>query len=118
MVSEPMVPQYLFLKDDRAAKKLIVTVTKKGADEEFNRIRCPLCAWQPTPSSRWCCEVGGTPEPFFEGCGMIWNTFSTRGRCPRCSHQWRWTSCLRCHRASLHNDWYEQRGRPGPAPGA
>jgi hypothetical protein len=76
-------------------------------EDEFERIRCPLCAWRPTRASRWCCDTGNTPEPPFAWCGTSWNTFSTRGRCPGCQHQWRWTSCLRCGGASLHDDWYE-----------
>jgi hypothetical protein len=76
-------------------------------DDAFGRIRCPLCRWQPTPSSTWYCDSGDTPEPPFPGCGAMWNTFSTRGRCPGCQHQWRWTSCLRCEGWSLHEDWYE-----------
>ena len=71
------------------------------------RIRCPLCEWEPSPSSVWACFSDGTPEPFFGGCGTIWNTFQTRGRCPGCAHQWTWTSCLRCQGWSLHEDWYE-----------
>src|SRR5688500_287017 len=76
--------------------------TRKG----FSRIRCPLCDWSPTASSLWACQSYGTPEPFFGGCGAMWNTFQTRGRCPVCEHQWRWTSCHRCLRWSLHEDWY------------
>src|SRR5687767_7034650 len=73
----------------------------------FGRIRCPLCHWQPSPSSLWCCDGTRGPEPFFGGCGALWNTFSTRGRCPGCAHQWKWTSCLHCQGWSLHEDWYE-----------
>jgi len=80
-------------------------------EDAFGRIRCPLCGWQPTPSSMWCCHVSRTPEPFFEGCGTMWNTFSTRGRCPGCAHQWRWTTCLRCEGWSLHDEWYEESSR-------
>ena len=76
-------------------------------DKAFERIRCPLCTWRPTKSSEWTCYAVGTPEPPFDWCGTHWNTFSTRGRCPGCAHQWRWTSCLRCHGWSLHEDWYE-----------
>ena len=76
-------------------------------DEAFERIRCPLCDWRPMPSSRWSCWGEHTPEPPFNWCGTIFNTFLTRGRCPGCQHQWQWTSCLRCHGASLHQDWYE-----------
>jgi DNA-directed RNA polymerase subunit RPC12/RpoP len=76
--------------------------------ERTRRIRCPLCRWQPTPDSSWACRSDGSPEPFFGGCGTIWNTFATRGRCPGCGHRWRWTSCLRCEQWSLHEDWYEE----------
>jgi len=77
-------------------------------DEGFSRIRCPLCHWHPTPSTLWACESSGTPEPYFGGCGALWNTFSTRGKCPGCSHQWKWTSCPECLQWSLHEDWYEE----------
>ena len=38
-----------------------------------------------------------------------WNTFETRGKCPDCAHQWRWTSCLRCEGWSRHEDWYVKK---------
>jgi hypothetical protein len=76
----------------------------QGSD--FNRIRCPLCQWQPQASSRWYCTNYQYPEYFFNGCGTVWNTFTTYGLCPGCGHQWRWTTCLRCHRWSLHEAWY------------
>ena len=76
-------------------------------DDEFSGIRCPLCRWQPNASSTWSCDAAASPEPFFIGCGTVWNTFSTRGTCPGCHHRWRWTSCLRCGGWSLHDDWYE-----------
>lgn len=84
--------------------------TKLDRDEEetFERIRCPLCEWRPSASCRWCCLRVDTPEPFFVGCATVWNTFLTRGRCPGCTHQWQWTSCLRCEGWSLHEDWYEE----------
>jgi hypothetical protein len=63
------------------------------------RIRCPLCRWRPRPSDAWGCR-----------CGHAWNTFDTRGRCPRCEYQWRHTQCLRCHVFSLHEDWYAPEG--------
>jgi len=74
---------------------------------DFSRIRCPLCKWQPKPSHRWFCAPCGLPEFYADGCGAHWNTFTTRGRCPGCSHQWRWTSCLNCEGWFLHEDWYE-----------
>ena len=89
----------------------IDTVIDFDLDEEGARarIRCPLCEWQPDKSSRWCCIRTPSPEGFFGGCGAVWDTFSTRGRCPGCQHQWRWTSCLRCAGWSLHEDWYEEQ---------
>jgi hypothetical protein len=77
--------------------------------EDFESIRCPLCRWQPTASSAWYCDGTNTPEKFTGGCGTRWNTFETRGRCPGCAHQWRWTICLRCGGWSLHEEWYEER---------
>ena len=54
------------------------TKPRDDEDEQFSRIRCPLCHWQPTPSTVWACESYGTPEPYFGGCGTLWNTFATR----------------------------------------
>ncbi len=95
------------LKDQRIVDPVVFDLT---VDEEdaTRGIRCPLCSWQPSPGSRWHCQGGVlTPEPEFAGCGTVWNTFSTAGRCPGCSHQWKWTSCLSCSEWSLHDDWYE-----------
>ena len=103
---EPFMPLRLLLKDDRASHRIRVDVSERDRDEAFSGIRCPLCNWRPLRSSLWRCLSAGTPEPFFEGCGTEWNTFSTRGRCPGCSHQWQWTSCLRCQQWSKHEDWY------------
>lgn len=103
---EPRVTLQL-LKRDRVVNPTIVDVPGARDDEAFGRIRCPHCKWRPSPSSRWSCFAPGTPEPFFEWCGTVWNTFSTGGRCPGCQHQWQWTSCLRCQQWSLHVDWYD-----------
>jgi hypothetical protein len=107
-VVEPRMPLRL-LKDDRAPDRIIVDVSKADRQDPFGGIRCPLCSWRPSASSRWSCACLGTPEPFFEACGTVWNTFATRGRCPGCSHQWQWTTCLRCGQSSLHEDWYEEK---------
>jgi hypothetical protein len=101
-------PAWALLKDDRSANRFVVDLFEADRNDPFSHIRCPLCAWRPTPSSTWRCLSSGTPEPFFGGCGTTWNTFATRGRCPGCSHQWQWTSCLRCAQWSLHEDWYEE----------
>ena len=103
---------WLLLKQDRPVDPVILDGERLAHDEGFSRIRCPLCGWHPSRSSRWCCEGSEAPEPFFEGCGTLWNTFSTRGRCPQCHHQWRWTSCLRCHQWSLHESWYDRKDAP------
>jgi hypothetical protein len=74
------------------AKKDPLLSTRDGG-----RIRCPKCSWEPGREDRWCCDPG---------CGHVWNTFETRGRCPACDKQWRDTVCLRCQMWSLHDDWY------------
>jgi len=73
-----------------------------------SRIRCPECSWEPRKSDTWWCDDCDWPEFFKGGCGTTWHTFDTGGVCPGCGHRWQWTSCLRCHNWSLHDDWYEQ----------
>jgi hypothetical protein len=84
------------------------TIQLDETGTDFSRIRCPLCKWRPSASSLWYCSSCGHPEYFFDGCGMEWNTFTTRGLCPGCLHQWRWTSCLSCAGWSLHEAWYAE----------
>jgi hypothetical protein len=97
----------LLLKESPELDLPVDTIDRKEIRREFSRIRCPLCRWNPTADSRWTCIAFGTPEPPFDSCGTVWNTFSTRGRCPGCRHQWTWTTCLRCGMPSKHDDWYE-----------
>jgi hypothetical protein len=97
----------LFKRPEPQWDQKIFTIPKDDEGKSSERIRCPRCEWQPAPTSTWCCHVEGSPEPPFSACGTIWNTFDTHGRCPGCSHQWTWTSCLRCGEFSLHEDWYE-----------
>ena len=94
------------LKDTRSSDSTIVR-TMFDESDEMEGIRCPRCHWRPSASSRWSCISRDAPEPPFEGCGTVWNTFATKGRCPGCRHQWHWTSCLRCAEWSPHVDWYE-----------
>jgi hypothetical protein len=83
--------------------------SRQRAEEstDFGRIRCPSCKWRPDKFDRWYCADCDYPEYFYDACGTSWNTFTTRGRCPGCGHQWRWTICLRCQGWSRHADWYE-----------
>lgn len=81
--------------------------TDNAKDTVGQRIRCPHCGWQPDSTSRWLCESSPGPEPPFRSCGTVWNTFETGGRCPGCTHQWQWTTCLHCAEWSPHLDWYE-----------
>ncbi|HKB09562.1 MAG TPA: hypothetical protein VKD69_02870 [Vicinamibacterales bacterium] len=99
----------LLLKNDLARRHTTVDIADLDADEGLHGIRCPLCRWRPSAASRWSCDWTeiDSPEPFFNACGTEWNTFATRGRCPGCGHQWRWTSCLRCGQWSPHEEWYE-----------
>jgi hypothetical protein len=98
---------WLFQKSLRPEETFdIVEEEQEDEEPDSNRIRCPLCQWQPNAASHWVCADCEEPEYFFHGCGTSWNTFDTRGRCPGCAHQWRWTSCLRCEGWSLHEDWY------------
>jgi hypothetical protein len=94
-------------KDTRTADRIIED-SLRDEDEGRSAIRCPRCGWQPAASSRWSCNAEHAPEPSFTGCGTVWNTFDTKGRCPGCQHQWQWTSCLSCGEWSLHLDWYEE----------
>jgi hypothetical protein len=97
---------WLFKRGPSTLEHLETNLDRDDDDEIFERIRCPLCRWQPSASSQWSCYSGDGPEPPFAACGTTWNTFATRGRCPGCAHRWRWTSCLRCHEWSPHEDWY------------
>lgn len=99
----------LLLKNDVGAHQIVTDIARLEDDAGVNGVRCPVCEWRPRPSSRWCCVWSEGPEPFFESCRTVWNTFTTHGRCPGCGHQWQWTSCLRCGEWSPHEDWYEEK---------
>ena len=104
-----VIDAMFLLKESRRIDPVVTTRVDLGDDESLNGVRCPLCSWRPSKDDVWCCLSHDTPEPPFPSCGTEWNTFSTHGRCPGCSHQWKWTSCLRCGEWSLHDDWYERR---------
>jgi hypothetical protein len=61
------------------------------------RIRCPKCDWEPDGKPYWECEI----------CLILFDTFATRARCPNCDNRWLETQCIRCHRLSAHEAWYE-----------
>jgi hypothetical protein len=97
------------LRNDRVSDPVIVDDTDEDRLDAPGVIRCPQCGWQPANDSRWSCVwEAGVPEPWFPACGTVWNTFATKGCCPGCRHQWKWTSCLRCEGWSPHDDWYDE----------
>ncbi len=65
------------------------------------KIECPKCGWEPDGGSHWMCSK----------CRFVWNTFDTMARCPACSHQHEYTSCVPheggCHVREPHLDWYK-----------
>jgi hypothetical protein len=107
---ELITPPLLLLRRDPQWVEDLANTFAPDEVDPFSRIRCPRCGWKPSASCRWSCVRGlDNPEPFFVGCGTVWNTFLTHGRCPGCAHQWRWTSCLSCQEWSPHEDWYEDQ---------
>lgn len=58
-------------------------------------IQCPSCEWQTDDKNHWACD-----------CGHQWNTFTTKGICPKCKRQWEETGCPACHKSNLHSAWY------------
>src|SRR4051812_50068418 len=104
----------MFLRrPERHERNTVLERFEEAEREAFERIRCPLCEWRPSPSSTWACYAEGTPEPPFQWCGTSWNTFATRGRCPGCQHQWRGASGLGCGGRWLPEGWVEWEKRRG-----
>lgn len=96
----------LFLKAVPPDVILVAAQKAERARHGLPKIRCPKCRWEPSRDSRWFCASAGPPENFDGGCMTEWNTFDTRGECPGCHHQWKFTSCLSCAAWSAHDDWY------------
>jgi hypothetical protein len=111
-MAAPLMPLHA-LKRSPKFDALLKTFEDVTDQDAFKGIRCPICAWKPDAFSLWSCSCQDTPEPPFPSCGTVWNTFRTAGRCPGCSHQWKWTSCLSCQGWSPHVEWYEDK-RPHP----
>lgn len=99
----------MLYKKTPEAEEMLKKLRESEDGTDFEKIRCPLCDWRPTAESRWVCAEADAPEYFYDPCRTSWNTFETRGRCPGCAHQWRWTSCLACWQWSRHEDWYEKK---------
>ena len=95
------------LRLQRVTEDDTLVLTGDTEREKYQGIRCPKCAWRPLPSSRWGCDRPFNGAP----CWCSWNTFDTRGKCPRCGHQWENTVCLSCHQWSRHDDWYERAAK-------
>jgi tetratricopeptide (TPR) repeat protein len=58
-------------------------------------ISCPECSWVPDGKNNWQCT-----------CGLVWDTFMTKGKCIRCEKQWIETWCPKCKLTSEHLKWY------------
>lgn len=63
--------------------------------KEYNKIACPSCGWNPNGEPLWTCS-----------CGHIWDTFSTKGKCPKCNTHWKETYCPICDKTNEHEKWY------------
>jgi Domain of unknown function (DUF4272) len=61
-------------------------------------IQCSFCEWSPDGEIHWACT-----------CGYDWNTFETKGQCPKCKEQWKDTWCPGCGKSSPHSDWYKTK---------
>ena len=72
-------------------------------------IYCPKCEYHPRAEDAWVCAPG---------CGTVWNTFETGGRCPGCAKRWTETCCPACLRWSPHEDWYHDEAGDEAAEGA
>lgn len=70
--------------------------------EQRPDVACPGCGYVPGPFDRWVCAP--------DGCGSLWDTFTTGGRCPECGAQFAWTVCPACGKTYSHRAWYR-----GPA---
>src|SRR5262245_10951453 len=71
---EALTPVIHVLRDQNRVGNFPLTIFRLTEEEAFHSVRCPLCAWRPDASSRWCCEPSQSPEPSFPGCLTVWNT--------------------------------------------
>ncbi len=66
--------------------------------KEEKIIQCSVCEWNPDGGKHWSCS-----------CGYLWNTFETKGKCPKCKTQWEDTRCISCGQSTPHQDWYKTK---------
>lgn len=59
-------------------------------------IQCPACEWNPDGKKHWACT-----------CEHRWDTFKTKGKCPKCQTQWTDTWCPGCGQSTPQTDWYK-----------
>jgi Zn-dependent protease len=60
---------------------------------------CPQCKAPPPVGEFWRCA-----------CGQMFDTFATRGRCPRCARAFQFTACNSCNQMSPHPAFYPAEG--------
>jgi hypothetical protein len=70
--------------------------------EARGEIACPACGFVPPQGYEWLCGP--------DGCGGLFDTFATHGRCPHCEAQFAWTQCPSCGRGTAHQAWYRRTG--------
>lgn len=85
------VPTARAKEKPEAARKAAKKTQPRGSGEH----RCPQCRQPATRWDRWSCS-----------CGWVWDAFTTKGVCPKCSKHWDNTRCPRCGASTPHSDWY------------
>lgn len=61
-------------------------------------IQCTTCEWKPDGEKHWACS-----------CEHKWNTFMTKGKCPKCKTKWENTRCPACGKSTTHSKWYKTK---------
>lgn len=61
-------------------------------------IQCSSCEWNPDGKKHWACS-----------CEYKWDTFKTKGKCPKCKTQWEDTRCPACGKSTPHSNWYKTK---------
>ena len=80
---------------------IVYRVVSQSAPESMSErptVECPRCHYRPTPLDRWVCQP--------DGCGLLWDTFTTGAKCPGCGAQFSWTACPECGEVFSHRAWY------------